>query len=93
MFADAAPLAAYNFYCLCQGNLPDIDGQPLRLKGSTFDHCIPGFGLSGGDITNGDGSGDGMSIYGAPFEDENLSVPLDRAGLLLMVRDEINMYF
>lgn len=34
----------------------------------------------------------GMSIYGAPFEDENLNIPLDRAGLLVMLNDGPNLY-
>ena len=33
-----------------------------------------------------------MSIYGAPFEDENLSIPLDRAGLLVMLNEGPNLY-
>ena len=33
-----------------------------------------------------------MSIYGAPFEDENLSIPLDRAGLLVMLSEGPNLY-
>lgn len=33
-----------------------------------------------------------MSIYGAPFEDENLNIPLDRAGLLVMLNDGPNLY-
>lgn len=57
--------------------------------------------MLGGDITEGDGKGwkcvfdwigtGGMSIYGAPFEDENLNKPLDRAGLLLMTNDGLNL--
>lgn len=34
----------------------------------------------------------GMSIYGAPFEDENMNIPLDRAGLLVMLNDGTNLY-
>ena len=50
--------------------------------------------MLGGDITDGDGNRvlsvifvgtGGMSIYGAPFEDENLNKPLDRAGLLVQI--------
>lgn len=33
-----------------------------------------------------------MSIYGAPFEDENISIPLDRAGLLVMLNEGPNLY-
>ncbi|KAM7455009.1 hypothetical protein BLSTO_04232 [Blastocystis sp. subtype 1] len=91
LFADIAPLACYNFYCLCTGELPDLGSQPLKLKGSLFCKCIPGQGMLGGDITNGDGTG-GMSIYGAPFEDENTNKPLDRAGLLLSLSDGLNLF-
>ena len=33
-----------------------------------------------------------MSIYGAPFEDENVNKPLDRAGLLVSLSDGLNLY-
>lgn len=33
-----------------------------------------------------------MSIYGAPFEDENLNKLLDRAGLLVSLNDGPNLY-
>lgn len=96
-----APLAAYNFYCLCTNEFPSINGQELKLKGSFFHHCVPGLGMLGGDITDGDGrcfipvsleGTGGMSIYGAPFEDENLNKPLDRAGLLVMLNDGPNLF-
>ena len=57
--------------------------------------------LMGGDITSGDGrvgaavsraGKGGMSIYGAPFEDENLNKLLDRAGLLVSLNDGPNLY-
>ena len=81
--------------------MPDIDGQPLKLKGSLFHHCIPGMGLSGGDITSGDGIH--FVLYSCfryrryeylrcPFEDENMNIPLDRAGLLVMLNDGTNLY-
>lgn len=37
----------------------------------------------GGDFTKRNGSG-GESIYGGPFEDEDLSAPIEEAGLLVM---------
>ena len=46
-----APLTAYNFYCLCTGEFPPIDGQELKLKGSYFYSSNPSVGLMGGDIT------------------------------------------
>ena len=33
-----------------------------------------------------------MSIYGAPFEDENLNKLLDRAGLLVSLNDGPNLF-
>lgn len=96
-----APLTAYNFYCLCTGEFPPIDGQELKLKGSYFYSSNPSVGLMGGDITSGDGrvgaavsraGKGGMSIYGAPFEDENLNKLLDRAGLLVSLNDGPNLY-
>ena len=81
--------------------MPDLGSQPLKLKGSLFCKCIPGQGMLGGDITNGDGLSridvsfagtGGMSIYGAPFEDENTNKPLDRAGLLLSLSDGLNLF-
>lgn len=41
------------------------------------------FVRAGGDFTKRNGSG-GESIYGRPFEDEDLSMPVDEAGLLVM---------
>lgn len=38
---------------------------------------------AGGDFTKKNGSG-GESIYGGPFNDEDLSTPIDAAGLLVM---------
>lgn len=32
-----------------------------------------------------------MSIYGAPFEDEDVNKPLDRAGLLVSLSDGLNL--
>jgi peptidyl-prolyl isomerase G (cyclophilin G) len=41
------------------------------------------FNIAGGDFTKRNGSG-GESIYGGTFEDEDLSMPIDEAGLLVM---------
>ena len=44
---------------------------------------IPWHKLSGGDITNGDGTG-GRSIYGNHFNDENFKIKMNGPGWLCM---------
>lgn len=68
-----------SFRVLCNGENPTLS---YRL--SPFHRIIDEFMIQGGDITKGDGTG-GVSIYGAEFEDENLSWrDLDAAGLVCM---------
>lgn len=55
----------------------------MHYKNTIFHRVIDGFMLQAGDYTAGNGTG-GESIYGATFADEDLSVPLDKAGLLAM---------
>lgn len=85
-----APLAAFNFYCLCTHEYPEASNHLLSLEGTPFHRCLPSVGVVGGDITSADGSG-GMSVYGAPFESENWDMPADRPGLLACVNQGHNM--
>ena len=57
----------------------------LRYKGSKIHRVVPKFIVQGGDITMGNGKG-GECIYGRKFEDENLQLTHDAAGVLSMVR-------
>ncbi|PVF95912.1 hypothetical protein CPB86DRAFT_787592 [Serendipita vermifera] len=85
LFTDIVPKTAENFRALCTGERgkSTVSGQPLYYKGSIFHRVIPEFMIQGGDFTKKNGTG-GESIYGGPFEDEDLSQPIDTPGLLVM---------
>ncbi|KAK8798752.1 hypothetical protein WA158_007836 [Blastocystis sp. Blastoise] len=91
LFADLAPLAAYNFLMLCTGELPNYGKQPLKYQGSIFHRILPSVGAMGGDIVQGLGYCGGFSIYGAPFDDENLEMSTNKEGLLISISDLPNM--
>ncbi|ETV69338.1 hypothetical protein H257_14950 [Aphanomyces astaci] len=82
LYDDVQPKTVANFVALCTGEA-SLPNQPLHYKNSPFHRIIPNFMIQGGDFTNGDGTG-GMSIYGARFADEDLSVPHGGAGTLSM---------
>lgn len=66
LFGKNAPDAAKNFLGLarCDRGNGKITGKPLCYVGTTFHRVIPNFGIQGGDITRGDGTG-GECIYGS----------------------------
>ena len=68
-----------NFIALCTGDNKD----KLNYKGSPFHRIVTSFCAQGGDITHGGGMG-GMSIYGANFPDENLTLDHSKKGILSM---------
>ncbi|KAH8117725.1 cyclophilin-like domain-containing protein [Phellopilus nigrolimitatus] len=81
----SAPKTSENFRALCTGEkgVSPLSQQPLYYKNSLIHRSIPDFMIQGGDFTKRNGTG-GESIYGAPFADEDLSRPVDAAGLLVM---------
>lgn len=75
--ADAVPVTAENFRCLCTGEkgVGQRSGKSLHFKGCQFHRIIPGFVAQGGDFTRNNGTG-GESIYGTRcFADENFTLP------------------
>ncbi|KAI0667825.1 cyclophilin-like domain-containing protein [Trametes maxima] len=85
LYDDTAPKTSDNFRALCTGEkgLSPLSERPLYYKNSIIHRSIKGFMIQGGDFTKRNGTG-GESIYGGPFPDEDLSRPLDAAGLLCM---------
>ncbi|KZT19244.1 hypothetical protein NEOLEDRAFT_984665 [Neolentinus lepideus HHB14362 ss-1] len=85
LFADTAPKTCENFRALCTGEkgLSPISERPLYYKNSIIHRSIRDFMIQGGDFTKRNGTG-GESIYGRPFEDEDLSRPVDSEGLVCM---------
>ncbi|GJJ08662.1 hypothetical protein Clacol_002881 [Clathrus columnatus] len=81
LLADVVPKTAENFRALCTGEkgLSLKSQVPLYYKNSIVHRSIPNFMIQGGDFTKRNGLG-GESIYGAPFEDEDLSRPVDAEG-------------
>ncbi|KAI5453064.1 hypothetical protein NCC49_006093 [Naganishia albida] len=85
LFVDRVPKTVENFRALCTGEkgISRLSQQALHYKGSIIHRVIPGFMAQGGDFTKRNGTG-GESIYGGTFADEDLSMPVDKEGLLVM---------
>jgi len=85
LFNVSAQKTAENFRALCTGEkgVSPLSQHPLYYKNSIIHRSIRDFMIQGGDFTKRNGTG-GESIYGAPFADEDLSRPVDEAGLLVM---------
>ncbi|EIM91060.1 uncharacterized protein STEHIDRAFT_118235 [Stereum hirsutum FP-91666 SS1] len=85
LYNDVVPKTAENFRALCTGEkgVSPLSDRPLYYKNSIIHRSIADFMIQGGDFTKRNGMG-GESIYGGPFADEDLSIPLDAPGLLCM---------
>jgi len=85
LFNDRVPKTAENFRVLATGEkgISELSRVPLYYKRSVIHRSIKDFMIQGGDFTKMNGQG-GESIYGSPFEDEDLSGSVDKEGLLVM---------
>ena len=85
------PAPPQNFRCLCTGErgLGQKTGKALHFKSTMFHRVIPGFMMQGGDFSAMNGTG-GESIYGGKFEDEDLSLLHNSAGILSMANSGKN---
>ncbi|KAG8953117.1 hypothetical protein FRC04_003064 [Tulasnella sp. 424] len=83
LFKDAVPKTVEKALSTGELGRSKYSDIPLHYKGSIVHRSVAGFMIQGGDFTKGTGKG-GESIYGEPFDDEDLSRPLDSEGLLCM---------
>ena len=79
LYSNDCPRTVKNFLDIVSGDNKD----KLNYKGSPFHRIVSGFMAQGGDITHGGGMG-GKSIYGDIFPDENLTLDLNKKGILAM---------
>jgi cyclophilin family peptidyl-prolyl cis-trans isomerase len=81
LYDDICPITANNFRKLSVKSPIEDDNQPA-YTGCNFFRIIKNFMIQSGDFEHNDGNG-GVSIYGEHFEDENLTINLDKPGLLV----------
>jgi cyclophilin family peptidyl-prolyl cis-trans isomerase len=70
--ADIVPKASENFRLLCVSQAKGL-GSRGSYRGSIVHRIVSDFGLQGGDVTSGNGTGRG-SAFGPPFHDENFTL-------------------
>ena len=79
LYKNHCPKTAENFRSLCAGD----NTKGYTYKKSAFHRIINNFMAQGGDFTAGNGTG-GLSIYGAKFPDENMTLRHFKRGQLSM---------
>ena len=81
LYDDICPITANNFRKLSVKSPLQDDTQPA-YTGCNFFRIVKNFMIQSGDFEHNNGNG-GVSIYGEHFEDENLTISLDKPGLLV----------
>lgn len=88
LFLDKCPKTVENFRQFCTGEYK-YEGKPIGYKGNQFHYIVKNSLIQGGDILNKNGTGC-ISIYGYQFEDECLTIPHNKPGLLTMANSGPN---
>lgn len=88
LYDDICPITSNNFRKLSTKSPITDDNQPA-YTGCNFFRIIKNFMVQSGDFENNNGSG-GVSIYGEYFEDEDLTIPIDKPGLLVSANNGPN---
>jgi peptidylprolyl isomerase len=88
LYDDICPITCNNFRKLSVKSPITDDNQPA-YTGCNFFRIVKKFMIQSGDFENNDGTG-GVSIYGKHFDDENLSISLDKEGLLVSANNGSN---
>jgi cyclophilin family peptidyl-prolyl cis-trans isomerase len=82
LYDDICPVTSNNFRKLAVKS-PIEEDEQSAYAGCMFFRIVKNFMIQTGDFENNDGSG-GVSIYGKYFEDEDLTISLNKPGLLVM---------
>lgn len=84
LYADECPITAENFRALCTGEKgTGRSGKPLHYKGSKI-YIVDNRGYIAGGALISQITGEGESIYGADFKNENTVKKHDKPGTLSM---------
>lgn len=83
LWEDKCPKTCENFRALNSGEAKDSEDRIICYQNTPIHRVVPNGWIQGGDVYGGSGD-KGCSIYGQYFDDENLKLQHDVAGLIGM---------